>query len=359
MPIFEARSECLVAVPQTTFKDHNMQERALQRLLKDNISALGDGLMVLAEEFGSWSGSQRRIDLLCLDSDANLVVVELKRTQDGGHMDLQALRYAAMVSRMTFAEAVATLAQGRDANQPDEGRAEADILDFLQWSVPNQTTFARSTRIILAVADFALEVTTTVMWLRASGIDIRCVRLRPYAQPQGPLLLDIQQTIPPPEAAEFQIQLDVKRSAERKEMAEGKSLRLQFWEQLLALANTKTPLHAGRTAADLGYMWAAVGRAGFMLNYVTRAFDSRVELYIADDKLGFDALFAKHDVIDDAFGVPLKWDRLPKAAASRISWATDGGYRSPPETWPATHERLVDGMLRLDRAVRAPVQALP
>lgn len=58
--------------------------------------------MVLAEEFGDWEESRRRIDILCLDSDARLIVVELKRTEDGGHMELQALRYASMVSRMTF-----------------------------------------------------------------------------------------------------------------------------------------------------------------------------------------------------------------------------------------------------------------
>ena len=31
-----------------------------------------------------------------LDNAARLVVVELKRTDDGGHLELQALRYAAM-----------------------------------------------------------------------------------------------------------------------------------------------------------------------------------------------------------------------------------------------------------------------
>jgi len=34
------------------------------------------------------------------------VVIELKRTEDGGHMELQAIRYAAMVSAMTFDGAV-------------------------------------------------------------------------------------------------------------------------------------------------------------------------------------------------------------------------------------------------------------
>mgnify|MGYP001409384997 CR=1 FL=1 len=55
-------------------------------MLREQISVLDDRLMVIAEEFGDWLDSSRRIDLLCIDSEANLVVVELKRTDDGGHM---------------------------------------------------------------------------------------------------------------------------------------------------------------------------------------------------------------------------------------------------------------------------------
>src|SRR3954471_22434504 len=82
-----------------------LYERAdLQRLLRDDISALDEDLLVIAEEFGNWEDARRRIDLLALDKAGRLVVIELKRTDDGGHMELQALRYAAMVSAMGFAE---------------------------------------------------------------------------------------------------------------------------------------------------------------------------------------------------------------------------------------------------------------
>jgi hypothetical protein len=57
---------------------------------------------VIAEEFSEWEDSRRRIDLLGGDRDGNLVVIELKRTEDGGHMELQAIRYAAMVSALTM-----------------------------------------------------------------------------------------------------------------------------------------------------------------------------------------------------------------------------------------------------------------
>jgi len=62
--------------------------------------------MVISEEFDQWGESSRRIDLLCIDKEANLVVVELKRTEDGGHMELQAIRYAAKISAVTFSQLV-------------------------------------------------------------------------------------------------------------------------------------------------------------------------------------------------------------------------------------------------------------
>ena len=74
-------------------------------MLRDQIQVLDRDLYVVCEEFGQWDAGSRRIDLLAIDRDANLVVIELKRTENGGHMELQAIRYAAMVANMTFAQA--------------------------------------------------------------------------------------------------------------------------------------------------------------------------------------------------------------------------------------------------------------
>jgi RecB family endonuclease NucS len=63
---------------------------------------ISDDLLVLAEEFSQWEDSCRRVDLLAVDRNGELVVIELKRSEDGGHMDLQSLRYAVMISTMTF-----------------------------------------------------------------------------------------------------------------------------------------------------------------------------------------------------------------------------------------------------------------
>lgn len=111
MPLYRVTKDRLEPVKQTSFIEERLLERKdLQRLLKADISVIGDDMMVIAEEFGDWEESNRRIDLLCLDKQARLVVVEIKRTEDGGHMELQAIRYAAMVSSMTLDQAIAAYA---------------------------------------------------------------------------------------------------------------------------------------------------------------------------------------------------------------------------------------------------------
>ena len=77
--------------------------------------------LIVAEEFGEWEDSQRRIDLLGIDKDANLIVIELKRTEDGGHMDLQAIRYAAMISTLTFDRLVTSYEQYLSKNNKRGG----------------------------------------------------------------------------------------------------------------------------------------------------------------------------------------------------------------------------------------------
>src|SRR3954463_10709691 len=107
MPIYEITQTAIRKLGETTFSAAGIRERSdLQRLLRTNVEVVSPDTLVVAEEFGEWEDSRRRIDLLGIDRDANLVVIELKRTEDGGHMELQAIRYAAMVSTLTFEKVV-------------------------------------------------------------------------------------------------------------------------------------------------------------------------------------------------------------------------------------------------------------
>lgn len=87
MPIFEITGEVIREVATTSFSAAGICERQdLQRLLRDKIEVIAGDVCLIAEEFGEWNDSKRRIDLLGVDKKARLVVIELKRTEDGGHM---------------------------------------------------------------------------------------------------------------------------------------------------------------------------------------------------------------------------------------------------------------------------------
>jgi hypothetical protein len=293
MPIFELTQNQLKPLVETTFEAEGIKERKdLQRLLREQIGVLDEEIMVVAEEFGDWDAS-RRIDLLCLDPDANLVVVELKRTDDGGHMELQALRYAAMVSAMTFEQLVDTFARYKNKVEPDIEAARSAIMQFLDWDDIYEEQFAQDTRVVLAAADFSKELTTSAMWLIGHGVDIRCVRMKPWRMENGTVLVDVQQLIPLPEVAEFQTQIGVKKQAERQNLASRHERLLKFWEGLLEHAKTKCDVHANSSPTKEMFIQGSAGRGGFHLNYKVRRNDSQVELWIVKNKPAFKALYRR------------------------------------------------------------------
>lgn len=360
MPIFQVAQRELKQVAETTFGAEGILERQdLQKMRREQIGVLDDRLMVVAEEFGDWVDSSRRIDLLCLDTDANLVVVELKRTEDGGHMELQAMRYAAMVSAMTFDQLVDTYARARKVVPPDIDTSRRVILQFLGWDDVYEDQFAQDTRIVLAAADFSKELTTAVMWLVDRGLDIRCVRMKPYRMADGTVLVDVQQLIPLPEAAEFQTQIGVKKQAERQSRTDRQDFRLRFWAGLLERANQVTDVHANRSPTHDGWLYAGAGRYGFSLGYTTRRSDSQVELWIAHgsgraakNKAAFRALQVQQAEIEREFGSALEWQELPEGDGCRIRYIVPGGYKSPEESWPGIFDAMINAMVRLDRAMR-------
>ena len=220
MAIYHLQDGQFIKVSKTSFSSEGVREQQhLQAALKKQIEVVAPECLVIAEEFSEWSDSQRRIDLLAVDRQANLVVIELKRTETGGHMELQAIRYAAMVSTLTFKQAVDIFQKYLNDNKEEQGsqdelNAEAILMNFLGWEEPLEEDFASDVRIILVSSDFSKELTTSVMWLNERNLDIRCVRLIPHSFGDK-MLIDAQQIIPLPESESYQVKIRQK-SEERR-----------------------------------------------------------------------------------------------------------------------------------------------
>lgn len=219
MAIYSLHDKEIKVIQPTTFINESIYERThLQQALKSNISVIAPDCLIISEEYSEWIGSSRRIDLLAIDKNANLVVIELKRTETGDHMELQALRYASMVSTMTLDIAIDNFCRYKKDNGDsdyDREKAFLEISDFVDIDILNENTFADDVRVILVSPNFSKELTTSVIWLNERNIDITCVRIQPYTY-QDQILLDVQQIIPLPEAKDFQIKVH-KKSEERRE----------------------------------------------------------------------------------------------------------------------------------------------
>ena len=216
MAIYRMTDTELVELRETTFQDEGIREREdLQRILREHVEVISPNTLVIAEEFRDWEDSNRRIDLLCLDQDANLVVVELKRTETGGHMELQAIRYAAMVSTMTFQQVVDAHEKYLRGLGRSEAEAKGLILQFLGSNESQRQELTSDVRIVLVSAEFSKELTSSVLWLNEHGVVIRCVRMKPYKF-DSQVFVDVQQVLPLPEVEDCQTSIRGKHSGQQR-----------------------------------------------------------------------------------------------------------------------------------------------
>lgn len=207
--VFSIAGNKAVPLAQTELAAEGFLERQhLQEWLIQNPQILGDDVMIVTSEFDRWQTSagdskKDRLDVLGIDSAGQLVLAELKRGPAASHVDLQALKYAALVSRFdpdTLVDAhrrFMTAQQDRDVDHDEarisleqhiEGPLEAD-----KWVQPS---------IVLVANSFAENITNTVVWLSEAGLDIVLVRYQLYGTQTNPLLV-VSQMYPTPETEEF------------------------------------------------------------------------------------------------------------------------------------------------------------
>ena len=82
------------------------------------------------------------------------MVIELKRDETGAHMELQALRYAAMISTMSFAKACEYF-QTYLKNKTAMPMRKKKILEFVELDETELVDFGKDIRIVLASSDFS------------------------------------------------------------------------------------------------------------------------------------------------------------------------------------------------------------
>jgi hypothetical protein len=145
----------------------------------------------------------------------------------------------------------------------------------------------------------------------------------------------------------------------KKEIAERYSFRKRWWTSLIERSKKVSKLHAHITPGIYSWIGTTSGIRGLNLNYVVTQDECGAELYIdrgkdseEENKRIFDQLYAHQEAVEKGFGGPIRWERLEGKRACRIKFAREGGYRSPEESWPDIQNAVIDGMNRLEQALR-------
>lgn len=196
-------------VPTTRMSDLDLHERShLQEWILSHPQVLGANVEIIASEYADWQDAAGarvadRLDILGVDGDGRLVVAELKRDEAPHTINMQAINYAAMVSRLSVQDvAEMYVARRQRVGSPIELEA---ALDWLQTVKLVTTESLKQPRIVLVATHFPAAVTSSAVWLNEQGVDLSLVRFRPYELPTGQVVVAFSQLFPVPDVEDFTI----------------------------------------------------------------------------------------------------------------------------------------------------------
>ena len=281
-------------------------------------------------------------------------------------ISITVLKYVAYCSSLKKADIIDIYQKYLD--RWDKGaNAAKNVCDFLDVDDLDDTVLnaGNEQRLMLVAANFRKEVTSTALWLIGHGIRAQCFRVVPYGFGQE-LLIDLQQIIPTPEAADYMIGMAAKESEEKSVQGTQKhrhELRRAFWTKTLeALRARGVSRYKNISPSKDHWLPSATGMAGCGYNLIFSKNEARVELYLqrsqaTENKWIFDQLEREKQKIEDRFDAELQWQRLDDKKASRVCYAHPfDGFSD--ENWPEMIEWLCKHIVKLEGAFSEPLSRL-
>jgi len=220
-----------------------LERQHLQEWVLAHPELLGAGVQVVTSEFDKWEDASGgvvadRLDILGIDPEGRLVVVELKRDLAPHTVHMQAVNYAAMVSRLSVRDVAELWVAWRETKdqsldvESTEGELET------KWLLTPDTI--KSPRIVLIASDFPSSVTSSVVWLNEQGVSIDLVRFRPYKLEDGRVLVNFTRIFPIPNVEDFTIGRRTPTSNEKATIGPGDPWDLPAFHRLAEQGNEAT-----------------------------------------------------------------------------------------------------------------------
>jgi len=215
--VLEVSGETPRAYTPVPFDGH-VTEAQLESWVVESPELIGEPLLILGRQLAEFAEDQDRLDVLAVDQDGELVLIELKVSENFRVTDLQALAYAGAYASREPSELAQTLQRtlmkqtGTELSLEDAKNRISEFLeldDFDAWQ-PSQHV-----RIKLVAPLFPRRVLKTVKWLGdVYSMPIEAIAVRLFNQGDGRYSLTFERLLPLPEDGEFD--MTVRRREERK-----------------------------------------------------------------------------------------------------------------------------------------------
>lgn len=218
----------LERIDETNMRSLGLDEtHDLESWIVNNPGIIDSEMEILITQFSSWmtganNKSQKRPDVLGLDAEGNLVVIELKRSEDK-EIHLQAISYAAMCSKFTYeslAQAHLNWLNGKrklyspdSADDANEQSSRIETVDaVIKWfdGVTNENVeidplTSPPVRIVLVAEGFAPETISAAEWLTQEGskINIECIEYSVHRRGVSDIFVEFSSLYPFPESGNF------------------------------------------------------------------------------------------------------------------------------------------------------------
>lgn len=182
-------------IERVTFSELNFLENDIEEILRNNVDMICDdeeSMLIVGRQVKNEKNG--RSDLTAVDSNGNLVLIEIKRDKrDIEHrkeaFEFQAIRYAASYATISEMEELVKDVYApyieKYRNEFELGELtsfELGIRKLNEFLLANdvEKNFNQKQEIILVASDFDEQTLSAVAWLNNNNVDISCFKLIPY-----------------------------------------------------------------------------------------------------------------------------------------------------------------------------------
>lgn len=311
----------IIPIQEVTFTEKKLKERQhLQERIAKKPDVFGEELLIIQKEFSGWENSNKRLDLLALDGNWNLVIIENKLDDSWTDLVWQVLNYTAFCSTMTVEHIIQKFQSYLNTTWwwKAEDRLEEFYSESQKWyeQILADASGEWNQRMFLVAREYRIEVTSSVLRLRERWIDIVCFKSNLYEH-GSKILFDLDMIIPIQDAKDYLWRVADKKVEEKvikKQWSDIDVQRYAYWKQFLE--TTKDTLPEFQTLEPTIYWWlwlTVVGIKWCGYTIIIKKNECFVELATGEKPKWdvttdfYEYMLSHKDQIEKQFWEPLLW----------------------------------------------------